>query len=379
MHPKNIYNKEPDFGQLAKEFPSFKPYVQTDSKGRYYIDFKNALAVKELCVCLLKKDFHLQVDFPLDTLCPTIPNRLNYILWLEDLMHDTWPKDQPIHGIDIGIGASCIYPLLGCATHPDWSFLGTEIEERSLESAKANVERNQLTDRIKLHHTLDPKRIFPDLNPSISYAFCMCNPPFYRDQKEIEEGTANKQLEPSAVCTGATHEMVTEGGEAGFIGRMILESLVLKKKIRWYTSMIGLKRTLRPLIRLLHDHGITNYTVTRFDQGKTVRWALGWSFYPEPPQTAYQLSAWRPVYQFETQLPKPSLFVIESLIAILEDLTIEYEPHKEEEDESYWMATCTATTNTWSRQARRMMKKKQKITTTLEQPFVTKASVRYAG
>ena len=261
--------------------------------------------------------------------------------------------------------------MLGCATHPDWSFLGTEIEERSLESAKANVEHNQLTERIKIHHTLDPKRIFPDLDPSISYAFCMCNPPFYRDQKEIEEGAINKQLEPSAVCTGATHEMVTEGGEAGFIGRMILESLVLKKKIRWYTSMVGLKRTLRPLIRLLHDHGITNYTVTRFDQGKTVRWALGWSFYPEPPQTAYQLSAWRPVYQFGTQLPKPSLFVIESLIAILEDLAIEYEPHKEEEeDESYWMATCTATINTWSRQARRMMKKKQKITTTLEQPFV---------
>ena len=26
---------------------------------------------------------------------------------------------------DSGVGASCIYPLLGCARHENWEFIGT--------------------------------------------------------------------------------------------------------------------------------------------------------------------------------------------------------------------------------------------------------------
>lgn len=61
------------------------------------------MAVKELCICLLKRDFGLTVDFPVDTLCPAVPNRLNYILWLEDLLEDTLPQEEKetVRGIDM--------------------------------------------------------------------------------------------------------------------------------------------------------------------------------------------------------------------------------------------------------------------------------------
>jgi len=53
---------------------------------------------------LLAKDFDLNVRIPENKLIPTLPLRLNYLLWIEDLLH--WKKDdlsnKEIHGIDIG-------------------------------------------------------------------------------------------------------------------------------------------------------------------------------------------------------------------------------------------------------------------------------------
>lgn len=58
---------------------------------------------------------------------PQVPNRHNYILWLKGLMDSTSyekPGERTVVGIDIGTGASCIYPLLGTAQR-DWSFIAT--------------------------------------------------------------------------------------------------------------------------------------------------------------------------------------------------------------------------------------------------------------
>lgn len=55
-----------------------------------------------------------------------VANRHNYILWLKSLM-DSSSYDavsQKLTGLDIGTGASCIYPLLGCKQR-DWSFVAT--------------------------------------------------------------------------------------------------------------------------------------------------------------------------------------------------------------------------------------------------------------
>ena len=64
-----------------------------------------------------------------------MPNRHNYILWLKGLMDSTSyedPDSRDVCGIDIGTGASCIYPLLGTTQRP-WSFIatGTQIPRSS--------------------------------------------------------------------------------------------------------------------------------------------------------------------------------------------------------------------------------------------------------
>lgn len=66
-------------------------------------------------------------------LCPTVPNRANYIHWIDDLLlgcpapwHATTTSSRPVpvRGLDIGTGANCIYPLLGASMH-GWHFVGT--------------------------------------------------------------------------------------------------------------------------------------------------------------------------------------------------------------------------------------------------------------
>ena len=52
-------------------------------------------------------------------------------------------------GLDIGVGASCIYPLLA-AKKFEWKMLGTEIDEENAEIAIKNVANNGLKQHIKI-------------------------------------------------------------------------------------------------------------------------------------------------------------------------------------------------------------------------------------
>jgi len=38
-------------------------------------------------------------------------------------------------GLDVGIGANCIYPIIGNALF-EWSFVGTDIDEDALQNCK---------------------------------------------------------------------------------------------------------------------------------------------------------------------------------------------------------------------------------------------------
>ncbi|RCH81615.1 hypothetical protein CU098_003620, partial [Rhizopus stolonifer] len=279
---------------------------------------------------------------------------LNYILWLEDLLNETTPKDvvTKVKGIDIGVGASCIYPLLGCSSYNNWTFLGTDIDARSIDYATKNVEKNQLQDRIQLVHNTDADRIFLLEKNETFYDFCMCNPPFYESKEALEEAASNKELEPYAVCTGSSNEMITKGGEYGFVGRMIRESISLRTQVRWYTSMLGLKRSIYPLVRLLKEANITNYLVTELKQGNTTRWVIAWSFYSERAVKTYQLEEYHPKCQFTVKLPKSIQFVLNHVELILKDLDIVFE--KDGQD-----IRSVIRKNTWSRAARRQ--KRQKI------------------
>lgn len=86
MHPRNPYRyKKPNFKQLAGQYSFFKEISQEDESGRVTIDFKMPSHLAALSKALLLQDFGISIELPLDRLVPTIPLRLNYILWLEDI------------------------------------------------------------------------------------------------------------------------------------------------------------------------------------------------------------------------------------------------------------------------------------------------------
>lgn len=73
--------------------------------------------------------------------------------------------------------------------------------------------------------------------------------------------------------------MVTPGGEVAFVTRMIEESLTLKTRCQWYTSMLGKLSSVSVLVNRLQSAGVQNWAIKEFVQGgKTRRWAIAWSF-----------------------------------------------------------------------------------------------------
>ncbi|KAG5800110.1 hypothetical protein H9Q69_000828 [Fusarium xylarioides] len=276
-HYTELYSKAPDFQQLALQDADFARLW-----NKHKTDFFNdPECVMQLTKSLLKLDFGLKLELPNDRLCPPVLNRHNYLLWLKALLDSTSyeKQDRKIVGLDIGTGASCIYPLMGC-TERDWEFIATDIDPKSLEYAYKNVVMNGLGNRIKVEGRKPTDALIPlddlDIN---NISFTMSNPPFYKSEEELLESARKKSRPPFTACTGAKVEMVTDGGEVAFVNRMLKESLILQERVQWYTSMFGFLTSLIEFVDKLREHKIDNFAVTEFVQGsKTRRWAVAWSF-----------------------------------------------------------------------------------------------------
>lgn len=119
---------------------------------------------------LLENYFNLHdINIPDDALCPALPNRMNYICWIESLCSaadactgfytiDASPIQQTI--VDIGVGSIGIYPLLACRYGRDrnlsnYCFVGSDIDIDACRNATLNVKSNQLMDKIAIHHVED--------------------------------------------------------------------------------------------------------------------------------------------------------------------------------------------------------------------------------
>ena len=160
-----------------------------------------------------------------------------------------------------------------------------DIDTKSLSYAKKNIEVNGLQDRIRLVERKVEDTLVPLGEAGIqSIDFVMMNPPFYDSEDEMLSSAKKKARPPLSACTGAPVEMVCDGGEVAHVGRLLRESLDLRDRVQWYTSMVGKLSSLDALVEQLHANAIDNYAVTEFIQGnKTRRWALGWSFGPMRP------------------------------------------------------------------------------------------------
>lgn len=130
----------------------------------------------------------------------------------------------------------------------------------------------------------------PILTHLYSLDFTICNPPFYSSSSDLIASASAKSHPPHSACTGSAVEMVTPGGEVSFVTRMIKESLVLKAKCQWYTSMLGKLSSVQSLLQVLQESQVKNWAVKEFIHGsKTRRWAIAWSFHKARPTKVWHI------------------------------------------------------------------------------------------
>jgi len=183
MHKNNIHKKGYDFDLLTKAIPEIQSFVFENSYGTHTIDFANPNAVKTLNKALLKAYYKMDYwEFPDVHLCPPIPGRVDYIHFLQDLLVTSKLEENSII-LDIGTGATCIYPLLGNAVY-DWQFIASDVDTTSLKNAQKIIDKNDLENTIDLRLQNDASKILQGvLNTSERISAAMCNPPFFKNEQ----------------------------------------------------------------------------------------------------------------------------------------------------------------------------------------------------
>jgi len=236
MHPRNPYQVPPDFKELAIKYPEFRKYAQQKLSGKIEIDFKDPEAVRVLSTVLLKKDFNLTVDLPTNRLIPTLPLRLNYLLWIEDLLDLSKPNESTtVRGIDIGTGACCIYPILS-ARKNNWHFTATETDEINFACSQKTITENDLLKSITLIKVTSDSMLKGNIDLETKHDFTLCNPPFFNSENFGPKSRTEKRPEPVCPKLGGStslNEISFKGGEVEFVSKLINESQDLRSSIRY--------------------------------------------------------------------------------------------------------------------------------------------------
>ncbi|CAI7888221.1 unnamed protein product [Closterium sp. NIES-54] len=119
MHPRNRYAENPpDFRALAEQHPALSPFVLPARRAGGPVGFmwSNYNATRELTRALLHTDFGVDWWIEHGHLCPTVPNRTNYLLWLHDLIASLPPSSHgppPACGTQVRTGAGAAPPGAG--------------------------------------------------------------------------------------------------------------------------------------------------------------------------------------------------------------------------------------------------------------------------
>ena len=301
LHPRNKNNQRYDFENLAVACPELKPFVRVNPYGDESIDFANPKAVKALNKAILKKNYELNFwDIPDGYLCPPIPGRADYIHYLADLLAESNENEIPtgnkISCLDIGVGANCIYPIIGSMEY-GWSFVGADIDDKALESATQIANKNaQLTNQIQLRQQSNPKNIFRGIfRDDERFDLTICNPPFHASAAEAQAGTIRKtrNLKQQHVNKanlnfgGQSNELWCTGGEEVFLKLIITESRQFAKSCFWFTSLVSKSERLPKIYAALKHVEAEKVKTIDMAQGNKNSRFVAWTFLSKEEQKAW--------------------------------------------------------------------------------------------
>jgi 23S rRNA (adenine1618-N6)-methyltransferase len=376
IHPRNAFQGSYDMDRLCAAHPNLSQFIipaAESRSGRSTIDFSNASSVRALNAALLAADYGVhswEEHLPTNSLCPPVPGRADYIHYLADVLAESFlagagaaeatgetgpdggigekkqgqrvhiPTGPTIRGLDIGTGSSIIYPLIGTQTY-GWSFIGTDVNQHSIESANRII--SSATDiiekgvvQVRWQSNREHVLLGDVLHRDEKVDFAMCNPPFYesaeafrqaneRKVRNLAWSTQKRRHKKGLVMSGGTSERGTfgnssskqerspptqssgsnnfggeelelwcPGGEVAFVQRIIDESRHVAKQCLWFSSLVSRRENIPVLLRSLSPGNnvskggvLSKVRVSRIvemGQGQKSSSILLWSFFDEKEQ-----------------------------------------------------------------------------------------------
>ncbi|MGH1466846.1 MAG: 23S rRNA (adenine(1618)-N(6))-methyltransferase RlmF [Cognatishimia sp.] len=287
LHPRNQHLNDYDFVRLVAQTPELEAFTIRNPRGQATIDFQNVDAVRLLNRALLKAHYNIDFwDIPSGYLCPPIPGRVDYIHYLADLLADSnnqvIPRGRHIKALDIGTGASLVYPLTGQSEY-GWNFTGVDIDAGALKSAQKICEFNKLN--ITLRRQIEPENIFCGaIKAKDAFHVTMCNPPFHASLEKATKSTQRKWANLGKGHSkklnfgGQNAELWCPGGEIRFVARMVEQSMEFADQCMWFTSLVSKKDNLDPLSRILRKAKVVDSKVVEMAQGQKTSRFIAWTY-----------------------------------------------------------------------------------------------------
>jgi 23S rRNA (adenine1618-N6)-methyltransferase len=296
LHPRNRHRGRYDFAQLSLALPTLTDFLIANpfDANELTIDFANPDAVKALNAALLKVFYGVASwQIPPGYLCPPIPGRADYLHHAADLLaadfNGNIPRGPHVRVLDIGVGANCIYPLIGHAEY-GWRFVGSDTDPVAISAARQIVDANEgLAAAIEFRLQKSPQKIFDGiLAPNERFDIVLCNPPFHASARAAESGSrrkwknlgkkGNSEAKPELNFGGQASELWCEGGEIGFVCRMVQESAQCRTQVAWFSALISREEHLPEIYAALKQAGARRVETVNMAQGQKKSRIIAWNF-----------------------------------------------------------------------------------------------------
>ena len=309
LHPRNKHRQRYDFDALIKTSPALAQFAGINMYGDCSIDFADPKAVIALNSALLQHFYNIQNwRIPANYLCPPIPGRADYLHNIADLLAvkngGMIPQTSSINVLDIGVGASMVYPLIGQREY-SWRFVGADCDSIAINNAQQIINENMgLADNITLRLQTNSANIFKGIiKPSDFFDITLCNPPFHASLADAQAGTrrkwqqlaqgksSNKNLKTSTLNFGGQGaELYCAGGEKAFINSMITESAQFSTQCFWFTTLVSAAANLPSFYKTLKKVEALQVKTINMAQGNKKSRILAWTFFNEKQHQAWRNS-----------------------------------------------------------------------------------------
>lgn len=307
LHPRNKNKERYDLKALVQSSPELEAFVALNKYGDESIEFSNPEAVKALNKAILKHHYNIDFwDIPEGYLCPPIPGRADYIHHIADVLcgsnYGKIPTGSKIKCLDIGVGANCIYPIIGQEEY-GWSFIASDIDPVAIESAEDIVENNPtLKEQVdcRLQHNVKDY-FYSVIAKDELFDLSICNPPFHSSAEEAQSksqrklNNLNKKKVEKVVLNfgGQSNELWCDGGEERFVTNMIKQSKKFAKNGFWFSSLISKESILNSIMKTLDEVGAIEIKTIPMGQGNKISRVVAWTFLTKAEQKEWKESRWK--------------------------------------------------------------------------------------